>query len=300
MISSIEVRNALGTLVGTLPVGATSSESPYVIKDIGGLGPVKAEITTSPYATQDGGYFQSARTGERNIVIKMGYKPDYATGKTVETLRRELYSIFSPKGLSKLRFFNNDAAFKTTEIIGYTEAIEPEFFSKEPLVSVSLICPKPYFNELAVVAKVGSSGTSIESPYDGDAPVGFTLWATFMDATNRLILKNGVDQNLELRFQVPPPGGGLADPFSPTMFDQITWSTIPGDKYIRLNRSGTIYNLLPYVKSGGLSMKLTPEVQTVTLDVGTSGTPGSDLPGDWEWPVVSGLILTCTPAYVGL
>src|SRR4030095_8508366 len=300
MLNSIEVRNAVGTLVSTLPVKSVSASSPYTIKDISGLDPVKADINTSDYATQDGGFFQSARTGGRNMVFKMGYQPNYVLGKTVETLRRELYSVFPPKGLIELRFFNSDPAFKTVKIQGYVESFSSPPFAKEPEIDVSIICPKPYCNELDVVLKNGYSSSSIIMPYDGDAEVGFTLAVTLLDSTNRLIMKNGIDPDLDLRFQVPNPITGLADPFSPTMFDEVIFSTIPGSKSIILNRGSTVYNLLPYVKSGGLSMKLSPLVNSVTLDVGSSTSPGSEDPEDWEWPIISSLQLRCTPAYLGL
>ena len=301
MLNSVEVRNAVGTLVQTLPIKSVSASSHYVIEEITGLDPVKADITSSDYATQDGGFFQSARAGGRNLIFKMAYQPDYVAGKTVETLRREMYSIFPPKGAVFLRFFNSDPLFKTVEIKGWVESFSSPPFAKEPAINVSIICPKPNFYELAPVTKLGDSGTIISMPYEGDAEVGFTLRVNPLTTIQRLVLKNGVDKDLDLRFQAPIPGTpGWVDPFAPTFLDTITFSTLPGNKYINLVRQGVTYNLMPYIKSGSLSMKLSPLVKTIQIDIGQSSVPGSDVPADWGWTTTTGMLLTCTPEYLGL
>lgn len=286
MLTSIEVRNAIGVLVATLPISAVTADARYSIKDITGLGPVKADINTSPHAIQDGGYFQSARTGERNIVMKIGTRPVY-NGETVltqETLRRDFYKVFPPKGLVTLRFFNADPQFQTVEIVGYVESNEPDIFSQEPMIQVSIVCPKPNFVELQPMVRTGNTHEPLEFPYRGDAETGFFLELYVQSDLTKVVINNSrVDEDLVLDFPAPSKtllkGRGV-----------LNISTVANNKYITAGQFASETNMLSSLSYGSLSMSLGPIVNS--LNVSVIPVPGQSSALPYQ--------VTCVPAYVGL
>jgi hypothetical protein len=118
-----------------------ANQSPIQIRDISGLEPVKAEITFVP-SNQDIDLFQNARLGKRNIVFKLGLDPNWID-QTMSSLRRLLYAHFPPKEWRSLRFYSDDMPM--VEIGGYVESVEPNMFSQDPEMQISIICPRPNF-----------------------------------------------------------------------------------------------------------------------------------------------------------
>ena len=69
MIKSIKVTNYLGE---TIEISMTNPElSGFAIKEIDGLGPVKADINITDITTYDGGLFNSSRLNEREIKLTL-------------------------------------------------------------------------------------------------------------------------------------------------------------------------------------------------------------------------------------
>jgi hypothetical protein len=155
--------------------GFLPNTDPVQIRDIDGLGPVKADIQTEQFASGDGVLYQGASVGGRNIVIKLGLNPNWVD-QTMSSLRRQLYRYLLPKAWCKLRFFSDDMA--TVDIEGYVESFDPNMFSEDPEVQVSIICPKPDFIEpdATIYNGVVDDGTAeLEFEYEGTAPTGFEL-----------------------------------------------------------------------------------------------------------------------------
>jgi hypothetical protein len=139
MLTKVEVIGASAGML-TLLLGGPN-QSPIQIRDISGLEPVKAEITTVP-SNKDGDLFQNARLGKRNIVFKLGLDPNWVN-QTMSTLRHMLYTHFPPKTWRTLKFYSDD--MPTVEVGGYIESNEPNMFSQDPEIQISIICPKPKF-----------------------------------------------------------------------------------------------------------------------------------------------------------
>jgi hypothetical protein len=148
---------------------------PVQVRDIKGLEPVKADIKTDPYASGDGELYNGSSVGKRNIVITLGLNPDWVD-QTIASLRRQLYRYWLPKAWTKLRFFSDDMA--TVDIEGYVESFDPNMFSQDPEIQVSIICPKPDFIEPDATFYYGivdDGTTELEFEYGGSAPAGFEL-----------------------------------------------------------------------------------------------------------------------------
>lgn len=159
-----------------LPLGGfMPSNDPVHVFNVEGLGPVKAEISSTPFATGRGELYQGGSTGKRNIVLTLGLNPDWEE-QTMSTLRQLLYRYFMPEEWCKLRFFTD--YLPTVDIEGYVEGFEPNIFSKDPEIQVSIICPKPDFieaNATVLSGLVDDGTTEIAYTYVGTVETGLEL-----------------------------------------------------------------------------------------------------------------------------
>lgn len=155
--------------------GFMPSDDPVQIRNIDGLGPVKADITTTPSGVSRGETFSGSSTGKRNIVLTLGLNPDWSV-QTISSLRQLLYAYFMPEQWCKLRFESDE--LPTTDIEGWCESVEPNMFSQDPEMQVSIINPKPDFIEIDAtifrgVVDDGSNQQVVD--YDGTVSTGFEL-----------------------------------------------------------------------------------------------------------------------------
>lgn len=116
--------------------------SGIIIESIDGMGPPKASINSNEVATIDGGIFTSARMQQRNLVFKLAMMFD----PLVEDSRLRIYKYFPIKKQVTLEFVTD---YRHAYCTGYVESNEPDIFSNHETTQVSIICPDPYFYELA-------------------------------------------------------------------------------------------------------------------------------------------------------
>lgn len=172
----------------TLPVGVDSdiSTSAIQLKDIDGLDPVEASISTIANSDADGEYFSDSSVSKRNIILKMGLNPNWAT-QTIQSLRLLLYNFVMPQQPVKLRFTSSE--MPDVEIDGWVESMETNQFSKDPEINVSIICPFPHFRAKDETILFGhtieSHGSDVPTviAYDGSVPTGFEF-AIFQTTDN--------------------------------------------------------------------------------------------------------------------
>ena len=111
---------------------------------IDGLGPGQATVNVADISSKDGGLFNSARKGSRNIVITLIFV-DHDT-LTIEDLRRKCYTYFPIEKEVKLKFTTFDGkTYKHFLIDGVVESNEPSIFSQREGTTISIICPDPCF-----------------------------------------------------------------------------------------------------------------------------------------------------------
>jgi len=161
----------------TLPLGGTMPfYDPVFIRNIDGLGPVKADIATTPYASGRGELYQGSTTPKRNIVLTLGLNPDWEGQQTMASLRQSLYRYLMPQNWTKLRFFSQE--LPTVDIEGYVESLDPNMFSQDPEMQCSIICPKPDFIEADATTydSVVDDGTlQLVFDYMGTIDTGYEL-----------------------------------------------------------------------------------------------------------------------------
>lgn len=159
-----------------LPLGGfMPNDDPVLIKNIDGLGPVKAELTSTAFATGRGELYQGGSVGKRNIVLTLGFNPDWAGHQTMSSLRQMLYRYFLPLEWTKLRFYTQE--LPPVDIEGIVESFDPNIFSQDPEVQISILCHKPDFidTNATIIEGVMDSLAEQEFEYIGTADTGFEL-----------------------------------------------------------------------------------------------------------------------------
>lgn len=232
MLTMVEARTTAGTLL-SLPFEDVSDG--LIVSDIAGLGPVKATVVTSSFASMDGVQFQSVRREGRNVVIKLDLEPDYSTD-SVQDLRDRLYSFFMTKVPISLRFIRSEGL--EVDVDGYVESCEPDIFAKEPKVSISIFCANPDLVDQTPVVITGdtvSDTTETLVSYPGTVETGMVIVLT-------------LDRNLDdlTIFHRAPDDTITSFDLSASMLtgDVLTITTVAGSRSIMLNRSGTVTSLL--------------------------------------------------------
>lgn len=261
MIKTVRVTNYLGESL-TLEL-----KNPWdigiAITKIEGLGPVKADINSTEISSGDGARFNSARIGTRNIVFTFRL----LESPTVEDSRQKTYKYFPVKTNVSLLFETDN---RLCQITGYVESNKPNIFSEEEDTQISIICPNPYFISMEnggmnTVVFFGSEPTfefpfSNESltdpliifgniklrqeeivPYDGDSQVGFTIKMHALGEVRQITIyntKTRESMKIDTDILNEITGSGII------AGDEITISTIKGDKYITLLRDGEEINIL--------------------------------------------------------
>ncbi len=106
MLTKVEV---FGPVPLILPLGeGETNTDPIQIRDVQGLGPVKANVNTSPFGSFDGEAYTGSSVGKRNIVLTLGLNPNWKD-QSITSLRQLLYTYFMPKRAVTLRFFSDTA-----------------------------------------------------------------------------------------------------------------------------------------------------------------------------------------------
>lgn len=233
MLTQVVATNAQGL---TLTMPLEDSSGGIEVQDIDGLGPVKATIVTSSFATTDGVQYLSAKREARNLVFKLGLVPDPFV-ETVGDVRRRIYSYFMPKTNVALQF--TDDSGLVVNISGMIETCEPDIFSKDPAINVGITCFKPEFIVPGAIVLNGSTVTDttniqIELP-EGTVETGvvFTLLPNrdIDEFTIYSNLASGLARRLD--FAWPLHAG-----------DSLTIDTIYGERAITLTRTGVPQSLL--------------------------------------------------------
>lgn len=242
---------------------------PIQIRDIDGIGPVKASILTTPFASGKGEFYQGSTVGKRNILLTLGLNPEWGD-QTMASLRQMLYRYLLPEAWCKLRFFNDQ--LPVVDIEGFVESFDPNMFSQDPEIQVSVICPKPDFIEpdASIYYGVVDDGTiEFEFEYVGNVPAGFELRivnsADNMSYTGPLHISMKQDPNPAEVFAVDPV---LIDA---TQYFKL--STVPSAKRVEKisNVDGISTNLLWYVSDEAVWPEIKPGTNVFSVAADEDG-----------------------------
>lgn len=259
MIQSVKVTNPKGeSLVLDL---FNPYESGIYVKEITGIGGLKADIHTSSLSVMDGSVYNSSRAPERNIVIRVGY----LGSPTIEESRQKIYRYFPSKKRVVLLFTTE---FRTAEIIGYVEDNSSPIFSEDETGSISIICPDPYFYAPGIESQAflgvdpgfefPFSNESLTEPllefgqlrldtravlvYTGDADTGIQInIRSYEDGVKNIRINNLTTQEYML---IDTDKIQRITGYAFGKNDSIIVSTINQQKSIFLHKNGKSYNII--------------------------------------------------------
>jgi phage-related protein len=254
----------------------THDSQNYYVIDVQGLAPPKTAINTSVSGTIDGSFFNSARVEQRNIVITLVFNGD------IEANRQRLYNIFSTKQPCKIYFKNKN---RDVTIDGYVEAFECNLFAQREQAQISLICPRPYFEDLEIIyTELAQIVRMFEFPFsisaadpvpmseiqsyplctinnNGDVECGVIMSIDFTDSANGFKIYNVTTQK-KIGFDFVFADG-----------DNLVINTKSGNMGATLTRAGQTINLLNYFADGSEWIKLALGDNDFTFTA-TSGASG--------------------------
>lgn len=263
MLNTIEIQKKDGRVL-TLPIYNPTS---FQIKDIQGLDPVKANIVTSNFSQIDGVQFQTSRREMRNIIMRLGIDSTDVS-VSAQSLRKQLYEFLLPKTDVKIKFIRDGA--QNVIVDGMVETFESPLFVKDPEANISILCFDPDFHSDTINTVSGDSidgGTETSVTYDGDVDSGFVFKLNVTKTVTGFTLENitatGTIQRLYFDATDNPL---LAN-------DLLTISTIPGDKYVRVNRAGVSTSYLWALDSASEWVKLYPGLNKIKVNSSAVGVP---------------------------
>lgn len=185
MLTEIRAANPRRTELAQLRLPMFGQTS-FPISFVDGLGPPKAEHTSSKYANLDEDHYQGSRVGARNIVLTLELAPSYSLNQKVADLRAKLLQYFSPKNTVDLEFLTTSG---TRYISGVVESFDAPMFVQIPAVQISILCYSPFFRAAAPVVVSSNVGTGavFNVTNGGNVPVGFELTAVMSSVGNEFI-----------------------------------------------------------------------------------------------------------------
>ena len=261
MINSVVVTNHLDESI--ILELRFPEKSGFLVQEITGLGPAKANINSTELSTTDGSFYNSARLNSRNITMTLKFMHT----PTIETVRQLSYKYFPVKKRIKLTV-NTDN--RSCEIYGYVEANEPNIFSNQSSTTISIVCPDPYFystGDGATKVTVFSgiiptfefpfSNESLVNPlmsmgdivlnqeqnvvYDGESDIGINIFIHAIGSVeNPIITNSGTSEVMKIDTDKLTTLTG----FGIISGDDIIISTIKGQKSVTLIRDGVYINIL--------------------------------------------------------
>jgi hypothetical protein len=112
------------------------ADTPYTVVEFSGLNPPKATININESPLIDGGTFNSSKTQVRSMNIAFAVEYD------AEASRLNAYKVLQPKKPIRM-YFKSDLL--DVFIDGYVEDVDPTWWAKKQTITVSILCPAPYF-----------------------------------------------------------------------------------------------------------------------------------------------------------
>ena len=272
------------------------------VGSIDGLGPGQATVNVADISSKDGGLFNSARKGSRNIVITLIFV-DHDT-LTIEDLRRKCYTYFPIKKEIKLKFTTfNGKSYKHFLIDGVVESNEPSIFSQREGATVSVICPDPCFyatddqeQRFSIASnpdftfefsKVPSDNTELlmgdvvsyivtNLYYEGDSDTGAVFDITFKSDVvhtpsnpKKIRIDNSLTNTTSIFSleKVKNIVATMVEGFQGIVAgDRLILSTVTGEKSLTYIHNGASYNVLGAVESAGPWLTIAKGLNYLVID----------------------------------
>lgn len=164
----------------------------FGVLKVDGLFMPDTTVNISESGTTDGGEFNSAHIGARDIVIHL-----VMFGWT-EAERKKLYRMFPAKSAVELYYRNSEYNVKTT---GYTENIGIASYGDRTKVRVELVCPNPYWHDATETTAELAAFEPVTIDNTGDASTGFSCTVEFSTDNPPSVTLAEASDDLQAAFQ---------------------------------------------------------------------------------------------------
>ena len=248
--------------------------SGIAIKEITGLGPVKADLSMDRFALIDGAFLKGVRVGTRNVVLTL-----IPLGEDIQQLRRKLYKYFEVSETISLEVITDWVSAKSDFIV---ESVEPNIFSERQEIQVSLIGLDPYWrassSQIQKVVGFNDTVPQFEFPffsennhklifgdmtnstgkdirYLGDTAAGATITFTFNGTVGNLIISN---TTYDETMSISKAGQFYAG-------EQLVVDTRPGKKSITHFAGGKKSYITGVLAPGSNWIQIHPGINTIAL-----------------------------------
>lgn len=250
--------------------------SPFTIEDIQGLNPPDATINTSQISLIDGGKYNSAKVNMRQLLIA------FAIEYSASYNRIQVYSVLKSKQWIRM-YYTGD--YRDVYIDGYIESIGVSHFAMKQVVTVSILCPEPYFKSAQdVVDELKNIINSFHFPFSSTAApqIVFGYFSNDVGITveNEGDVECGMIIELYARSPITNPKiynyitqDFIGVNYSMEIADLIRIDTRKGHKTVTLMRDGAETNLFNYVMPNSTWLQLAAYGSTFVYEV-ASGTLG--------------------------
>ena len=211
------------------------TSSGYSVREVDGLGPVAATLTSSSIAQVDGAQPQNSRRDVRNITMKLGLEPDYVN-TTVQSLRSALYDYLITGAIVGLNFYIDDVLTFVTS--GQVETFDCPLFVNDPEADISIICYDPDLYGPAPVVLSNSTRSDTNTnlvTYPGTSEAGVIFTLNVDRVLTDFWITNARPDNQRQKMEVT--GAYISG-------DVITIDTRPESRSVTLLRSGIAYPIL--------------------------------------------------------
>lgn len=254
--------------------------SPFQITEIEGLNPPDATINVSELALIDGAKFNSAKLDMRTINVAFAIQYQAAANRIA------VYKVLKSKQYVKLSYVSE---FRDVFIEGYIQSINIDYFEMMQVVTVSILCPSPYFKqaqeivddvtrvisafhfpfwstqEPQIVFSYISNDVAIEIDNDGEVDCGLIIELYARTAVSNPKIYNYITQDF------------IGIDYSMQTADLITINTTQGQKSVTLLRNGVETNLFNNVMEGSTWLQLPAGGGTFVYELGTGNNADLDV-----------------------
>ena len=246
----------------------------YDVLSVSGLNPAPAEINTTPVSGIDGTRYNSARVGQRNIVIRLNINGD------IEDRRIELYRYFRVKHTVRVYYKNEHV---DVYIDGYIETFENDFFTILQQPQISIICPNPYFKSMSETEIDFENVTSLFT-FPFAIPAEGIPFSSLNEISSRYFNAGNVETGGIITFTAL--ADGVKNPVfynntNSTFFgvnitmqsgDVIEINTQRGEKSVKLTRSGTTTSIVGDRTSGSTWIVFEPGENEISFGADVSAS----------------------------
>ena len=244
----------------------------FTISDIQGLNPPDATINTSQIALLDGAKYNSAKVEMRQINIAFVIEFNAAYN------RIQLYKVLKSKQAVRMYYVGD---YRDVFIDGYVQSINISYFEMKQIVTVSILCPAPYFSEAQmiidemqnIISTFHFAFSSTETP---QIVFGYFNTDVGLTVENDGDVECGMIIELYARSSITNPkifdyetGEFFGLNITMQAADLITIDTRRGNKSVTLLRSGSKSNIFNSVMKNSTWLQLAANGSTFVYEVGS-------------------------------